>query len=161
MYLPDECRPTSNTDRKYQARNWHLMYLHLQKPAPTWIVIYTPEIHSSCNNNFVTQCCMKYGKGRFQYFGGGMVFRGLSVAGTSHRRPKNEPERTRSVTPPYTPPPTMGKKAKTSSGKKKALERKIDRTTLPPPPPNPEDEVRSLIIFRRLNSSVQDGCQPM
>jgi hypothetical protein len=25
------------------------MYLHLQKPAPTWIVIYTPEIHSSCN----------------------------------------------------------------------------------------------------------------
>ncbi|KAL7472001.1 hypothetical protein ACHAXS_012309 [Conticribra weissflogii] len=37
----------------------------------------------------------------------------------------------------------MGKKAKSSAGKKKALERKIDKSTLPPPPPKPEDEVGS------------------
>ena len=36
----------------------------------------------------------------------------------------------------------MGKKAKSSAGKKKALERKIDKAMLPPPPPKPEDEVR-------------------
>jgi len=37
----------------------------------------------------------------------------------------------------------MGKKAKSNAGKKKALDRKIDRSTLPPPPPRPEDEVGS------------------
>ncbi|KAL7484288.1 hypothetical protein ACHAW6_009956 [Cyclotella cf. meneghiniana] len=37
----------------------------------------------------------------------------------------------------------MGKQSKSSSGKKKALERKIDKSTLPPPPPKPEDEVGS------------------
>ncbi len=39
----------------------------------------------------------------------------------------------------------MGKKAKSSAGKKKAQERKIDKTTLPPPPPKPEDEVRAKV----------------
>lgn len=38
----------------------------------------------------------------------------------------------------------MGKKAKSNAGKRKALERKIDKSTLPPPPPKPEDEVRKL-----------------
>mmetsp|Transcript_25959 Transcript_25959/g.52001 ORF Transcript_25959/g.52001 Transcript_25959/m.52001 type:complete len:255 (-) Transcript_25959:765-1529(-) len=37
----------------------------------------------------------------------------------------------------------MGKKAKSNAGKKKALDRKIDKSTLPPPPPKPEDEVGS------------------
>eukprot|EP01082_Thalassiosira_pseudonana_P002860 g2483.t1 g2483 contig12:219501-219903(-) len=37
----------------------------------------------------------------------------------------------------------MGKKAKSTAGKKKAEARKLDRTTLPPPPPKPEDEVGS------------------
>mmetsp|Transcript_9015 Transcript_9015/g.20966 ORF Transcript_9015/g.20966 Transcript_9015/m.20966 type:complete len:202 (-) Transcript_9015:203-808(-) len=37
----------------------------------------------------------------------------------------------------------MGKKAKSSAGKKKAADRKIDRSALPPPPPKPEDEVGS------------------
>ncbi|KAL3822237.1 hypothetical protein ACHAXA_005870 [Cyclostephanos tholiformis] len=37
----------------------------------------------------------------------------------------------------------MGKKAKSSAGKRKAQERKIDKATLPPPPPKPEDEVGS------------------
>ena len=37
----------------------------------------------------------------------------------------------------------MGKKAKSSAGKKKALDRKIDPSTLPPPPPKPEDEIGS------------------
>lgn len=37
----------------------------------------------------------------------------------------------------------MGKKAKSNAGKKKALDRKIDKSTLPPPPPRPEDEVGS------------------
>ncbi|KAL7430404.1 hypothetical protein ACHAXH_001313 [Discostella pseudostelligera] len=37
----------------------------------------------------------------------------------------------------------MGKKAKSSAGKKKALERRIDKSNLPPPPPKPEDEVGS------------------
>mmetsp|Transcript_25006 Transcript_25006/g.60181 ORF Transcript_25006/g.60181 Transcript_25006/m.60181 type:complete len:416 (+) Transcript_25006:161-1408(+) len=37
----------------------------------------------------------------------------------------------------------MGKKAKSVGGKKKALERKIDKSSLPPPPPAPEDEVGS------------------
>jgi len=36
---------------------------------------------------------------------------------------------------------TMGKKAKSNAGKKKAQDRKIDKSTLPPPPPRPEDEV--------------------
>ncbi|KAL3788749.1 hypothetical protein HJC23_012305 [Cyclotella cryptica] len=37
----------------------------------------------------------------------------------------------------------MGKQSKSSTGKKKALERKIDKSTLPPPPPRPEDEIGS------------------
>lgn len=37
----------------------------------------------------------------------------------------------------------MGKKAKSNAGKKKAQDRKIDKSTLPPPPPRPEDEVGS------------------
>lgn len=37
----------------------------------------------------------------------------------------------------------MGKKAKSNAGKKKAAERKIDKSSLPPPPPKPEDEVGS------------------
>lgn len=37
----------------------------------------------------------------------------------------------------------MGKKAKSNAGKKKAADRKIDKSTLPPPPPRPEDEVGS------------------
>lgn len=37
----------------------------------------------------------------------------------------------------------MGKQSKSSSGKRKALERKIDKSTLPPPPPKPEDEIGS------------------
>ena len=36
----------------------------------------------------------------------------------------------------------MGKKAKSTAGKKKAADRKVDKSTLPPPPPRPEDEVR-------------------
>jgi len=40
----------------------------------------------------------------------------------------------------------MGKKAKSNAGKKKALDRKIDKSTLPPPPPKPEDEVRILEV---------------
>lgn len=40
----------------------------------------------------------------------------------------------------------MGKKAKSSAGKKKAQERKIDKATLPPPPPKPEDEVRERLL---------------
>jgi len=34
----------------------------------------------------------------------------------------------------------MGKKAKSNAGKKKSLDRKIDKSALPPPPPRPEDE---------------------
>jgi hypothetical protein len=37
----------------------------------------------------------------------------------------------------------MGKQSKSSKGKSKALERKIDKSTLPPPPPKPEDEIGS------------------
>jgi len=40
---------------------------------------------------------------------------------------------------------TMGKKAKSSAGKKKAELRKIDPATLPPPPPAPEDEKGSAM----------------
>jgi len=40
----------------------------------------------------------------------------------------------------------MGKKAKSNAGKKKALERKIDKSNLPPPPPKPEDEVRKRFV---------------
>jgi len=40
----------------------------------------------------------------------------------------------------------MGKKAKSSAGKKKALERRIDKSNLPPPPPKPEDEVRKRYV---------------
>jgi len=36
----------------------------------------------------------------------------------------------------------MGKKAKSSIGKAKAEQRKLDKSTLPPPPPPPEEEVR-------------------
>jgi hypothetical protein len=49
----------------------------------------------------------------------------------------------------------MGKKAKSSAGKKKAQERKIDKTTLPPPPPKPEDEVRAKIIGLHRDASGQ------
>mmetsp|Transcript_10379 Transcript_10379/g.13904 ORF Transcript_10379/g.13904 Transcript_10379/m.13904 type:complete len:417 (+) Transcript_10379:35-1285(+) len=37
----------------------------------------------------------------------------------------------------------MGKKAKSSIGKAKAEQRKLDKSTLPPPPPPPEEEVGS------------------
>ncbi|KAL3776086.1 hypothetical protein ACHAWO_007370 [Cyclotella atomus] len=37
----------------------------------------------------------------------------------------------------------MGKQSKSTKGKSRALERKIDKSTLPPPPPRPEDEVGS------------------
>ena len=41
----------------------------------------------------------------------------------------------------------MGKKAKSNAGKKKALDRKIDKSTLPPPPPKPEDEVCHELMY--------------
>lgn len=41
----------------------------------------------------------------------------------------------------------MGKKAKSNAGKKKAQDRKIDKSTLPPPPPRPEDEVCIVDVF--------------
>lgn len=44
----------------------------------------------------------------------------------------------------------MGKKAKSSAGKKKAADRKIDRSALPPPPPKPEDEVRETLETSHL-----------
>ena len=44
----------------------------------------------------------------------------------------------------------MGKKAKSNAGKKKAQDRKIDKSTLPPPPPRPEDEVCVVDVFLLL-----------
>ena len=44
----------------------------------------------------------------------------------------------------------MGKKAKSNAGKKKALDRKIDKSSLPPPPPKPEDEVCHVLMYVEL-----------
>ena len=52
----------------------------------------------------------------------------------------------------------MGKKAKSNAGKKKAQDRKIDKSTLPPPPPRPEDEVCVVVDVFLLQVLVLMGC---
>jgi hypothetical protein len=57
------------------------------------------------------------------------------VAAVDKKPNKNRPK-TRAVTS------TMGKKARTVSGKQRAALRKLNKKTLPEPPPPVEDEVR-------------------